>query len=180
MEDAKDKRIRELEIENAALKAYIVKLEARIVELERRLGLNSSNSSKPSSLDGLAKNSIVTRKNGQVVGGVEGHQGKTLRQVENPDEVINHKVISCNKCERTLENKTATHIKRQGQSQGESASQKNVLTSKKSRSAWCFANSRPLSKVSVLTNFLGKEPTAFNTLLPISRAFLDLFLMILM
>ncbi len=41
MEDAKDKRIRELEIENAALKAYIVKLEARIVELERRLGLNT-------------------------------------------------------------------------------------------------------------------------------------------
>ncbi len=59
------------------------------------------------------KNSIVTRKNGKVVGGIEGHQGKTLRQVEKPDEVINHKVISCNKCERTLENKTATHIKRQ-------------------------------------------------------------------
>ena len=55
MEDAKDKRIRELEIENAALKAYIVKLEARIIELERRLGLNSSNSSNPPSSDGLAK-----------------------------------------------------------------------------------------------------------------------------
>ena len=40
--DDKDKKIQELE-------AIIVKLTARIEELEKRLGLNSKNSSKPPS-----------------------------------------------------------------------------------------------------------------------------------
>ena len=45
--------IQTLSAENAALKA-------RIAELERRLGLNSSNSSKPPSSDGLKKPARVS------------------------------------------------------------------------------------------------------------------------
>ena len=41
--------------ENVELRAQIVTLLARVAELERRLGLNSSNSGKPPSSDGLKK-----------------------------------------------------------------------------------------------------------------------------
>ena len=41
--------------ENAALQETIAVLLARVTELERRLGLNSSNSGKPPSSDGLDK-----------------------------------------------------------------------------------------------------------------------------
>ena len=40
--------------------AEIAALKARIAELERRLGLNSSNSSKPPSSDGLKKPARVS------------------------------------------------------------------------------------------------------------------------
>ena len=57
MENAKDRRIKELERENAELRELVKKLLSRIEELERRLALNSSNSSKPPSSDGLRKKS---------------------------------------------------------------------------------------------------------------------------
>ena len=41
--------------ENAALRSQVTLLLARVAELERRLGLNSSNSSKPPGSDGLKK-----------------------------------------------------------------------------------------------------------------------------
>jgi transposase len=43
----------------AAQAAEIAALKARIAELERRLGLNSTNSGKPPSSDGLEKPSRV-------------------------------------------------------------------------------------------------------------------------
>ena len=45
----------------AAQAAEIAALKARIAELERRLGLNSSNSGKPPSSDGLRKPPRVRR-----------------------------------------------------------------------------------------------------------------------
>jgi Family of unknown function (DUF6444) len=57
-----------LRAENVALKARVATLKAesaarkeRIDELERRLGLNNSNSSKPPASDGLKKPSRVPR-----------------------------------------------------------------------------------------------------------------------
>jgi transposase len=73
--------------ENAAL-------VARVAELERRLGLNSSNSSKPPSSDGLSKKPPRTRslreRSKKPVGGQPGHPGKTLCVVDNPDHTIDH------------------------------------------------------------------------------------------
>lgn len=48
---AEQDRIAELEAENGAQRALIVRLEARIVELERELGRHSGNSGKPPSSD---------------------------------------------------------------------------------------------------------------------------------
>jgi transposase len=91
-------RIEALLAENAALKA-------RIAELERRLGLNSSNSSKPPSSDGLTKPARVkslregsTRKSG----GQKGHKGETLRRSAHPDEIVDHHPDKCEGCGQCL------------------------------------------------------------------------------
>jgi transposase len=84
----------ELIAENAALKA-------RIAELERRLGLNSSNSGKPPSSDGLKKPVRVRslrEPSGKKPGGQKGHKGETLRQVAEPDSVVDHFPSSCKTC----------------------------------------------------------------------------------
>ena len=49
----------ELRAEIAELKAIILQRDERIAELERRLGLNSNNSGKPPSSDGLQKPSRI-------------------------------------------------------------------------------------------------------------------------
>ena len=77
----------------AALRADNAALKARIAELERQLGLNSSNSGKPPSSDGLKKPSRVKslrERSGKKPGGQQGHKGETLRQVTDPDEVVDH------------------------------------------------------------------------------------------
>jgi transposase len=82
--------------------AEIVALKARIAELERRLGLNSSNSGKPPSSDGLKKPPARTRSSrepsGRKPGGQKGHKGETLQQVAEPDSVVDHFPSSCASC----------------------------------------------------------------------------------
>src|ERR1019366_4375076 len=62
----------------AAQAAEIAALKARIAELERRLGLNSSNSGKPPSSDGLkkpARGRSLREKSKRKPGGQKGHVG---------------------------------------------------------------------------------------------------------
>jgi transposase len=96
--------------ENAALKA-------RISELERRLGLNSSNSGKPPSSDGLRKPARVSslrERSGKKPGGQKGHKGETLQQVTDPDEVVNHYPPACSVCGVGLDPETSVgHSARQ-------------------------------------------------------------------
>ncbi|MBK9443132.1 MAG: hypothetical protein IPN53_18345 [Comamonadaceae bacterium] len=69
-------------------------LQERINQLEGRLALNSKNSSKPPSSDGLnkpaPKSLRVAGRN--PTGGQDGHPGRTLRQVTEPDKIITHNV----------------------------------------------------------------------------------------
>jgi transposase len=91
--------------ENAALRSQIVGLLARVAELEHRLGLNSSNSGKPPSSDGLKKPPRVSNQRGPTdkkTGGQAGHPGKTLCQVPEPDLTIDHFPPSCATCGRPL------------------------------------------------------------------------------
>ena len=76
--------IAELRRELAALKRENAALKQENAELRRRLGLDSSNSSKPPSSDGPAK-------------------GNTLRQSETPDKIEHHKVCVCAHCEIQLD-----------------------------------------------------------------------------
>ena len=83
------------------LRAENASLKARIAELERRFGLNSSNSGKPPSSDGLKKPVRVKslrEGSGKQQGGQKGHKGETLRQVTDPDEVVDHYPSACSMC----------------------------------------------------------------------------------
>jgi transposase len=63
--------------------------------------LNSSNSGKPPSSDGLKKPVRVKslrERSGKRPGGQNGHKGETLRQVADPNEVVNHCPSACSSC----------------------------------------------------------------------------------
>src|SRR2546422_11611608 len=78
--------------------ALIYALLARVEELERRLGLNSSSSGKPPSSDGLNKEprgKSLREPSGKKSGGQAGHEGTTLRQVETPDQGMDHDPPGC-------------------------------------------------------------------------------------
>ena len=89
-------RIATLETENRALRE-------RLEALERRLSLNSTNSSKPPSSEGCPKAPRRTQslrpKGQRRSGGQPGHRGQTLERVEHPDEVIEHAAPQvCGQC----------------------------------------------------------------------------------
>jgi transposase len=97
--------------------ALLLAQQARIAELERRLGLNSRNSGKPPSSDGLKKPPRVRslrETTGKQTGGQPGHPGKTLRRTDTPDVTINHYPAACAACGAALSEAMATdHIARQ-------------------------------------------------------------------
>jgi transposase len=73
--------IEELEkLEKAELIAIIMKLAAKVAELEIRLNQNSSNSSKPHSSDEPAKPAfkLLREKSRRKLGGQKGHNGPQI------------------------------------------------------------------------------------------------------
>jgi transposase len=80
----------------------VVKLEARIAELEARLGKNSKNSSKPPSSDPPFKNltppSLQGAEGQKKTGGQPGHLGQGLKKVAEPDHREPHCPDSCTHC----------------------------------------------------------------------------------
>ena len=106
-----------LQAQNSLLMETIAKLQARIGELERQLGLNSSNSGKPPSSDGLKKPARVSslrEPSGKKSGGQKGHPGETLRRSETPDATIDHYPEACAACGEPLTAAMATgHVARQ-------------------------------------------------------------------
>jgi transposase len=100
----------------ASLRAEILALRAEVGDLRRRLGLDSSNSSKPPSSDGLGKKPRIAGslrgRSGKPSGGQKGHQGGTLRQVADPDDVVRHKACACGHCGSSLDAKAAIGIEK--------------------------------------------------------------------
>ena len=90
----------------AALRAEIVMLRAEVAELKRRLGQDSSTSSKPPSSDGLEKKPRIAgglrEASGKPSGRQKGHKGDTLRQAAEPDRIVRHEASHCRHCQALL------------------------------------------------------------------------------
>lgn len=84
-------QIRALEAENTALRA-------KIEELEKRQKLNSSNSHKPPSTDGLSKKPGLPKEAAKKSGGQVGHKGNTLKMVQEADKVVVHHAAKFDTC----------------------------------------------------------------------------------
>ncbi|MDP2783990.1 MAG: DUF6444 domain-containing protein [Sulfurimicrobium sp.] len=100
----KDDLIRALFAQVKFLTAQVAALTAKVADLEGRLALNSRNSSKPPSTDGLNKPKPKSqRQAGQhPTGGQKGHDGHTLKKVAQPDRTETHRPAHCDACHRPL------------------------------------------------------------------------------
>lgn len=100
-----------LEQENEQLRRLVDELrkelglaQKEIARLRAIVEMNSQNSSKPPSTDGFKKprQQSLRGKSGRRSGGQKGHPGKTLKQVENPDDVQIHEPKACIDCHTSL------------------------------------------------------------------------------
>jgi transposase len=81
------------------LEAELLQLRQEIKELKGRLALNSRNSGKPPSTDGLGKPApkpkSLRARTGRRPGGQRGHPGRTLQPIAQPDQVRVHPLDRC-------------------------------------------------------------------------------------
>lgn len=89
-----------LRADNAALRAENALLRAENTALKEQLSKNSKNSHKPPSSDGYSKKPALPQSSGKKTGGQLGHKGRTLKMVEQPDQIIVHHASSCPCCQK--------------------------------------------------------------------------------
>jgi transposase len=89
-------------------------LQAEVVELKRRLGRNSGNSSQPPSADGpgVSPSRVARRRSGRKPGKQPGAGGSALLQISDPDEVIDHVPAACGGCGADLAGASAAGMVR--------------------------------------------------------------------
>ena len=109
-----ERMIAQLQARLAEQDARLAEQDARIVELERQLATSSRNSSKPPSTDGLDKPApkSLRSRSGRKPGGQPGREGRTLRQVQRPDEVVVHEPGACAGCGAELADSSPTAVVR--------------------------------------------------------------------
>lgn len=99
------KRIAELEAKVIRLESLIEKLLDKIEDLTHRKNSRNSSVSPSKDENRPLKNQSLRTKSSKKVGGQLGHEGTTLKMVENPDQIINHKPDFCNCCGNDLSDK---------------------------------------------------------------------------
>jgi transposase len=102
---AQQKRIQELERDNAYLKT-------KIADLERRLNQNSHNSHQPPSKDNFKKSKNIKPKSERPSGAQKGHIGHALKESDHPDQIIKHPIYRCPHCCLILEEKDHLYWKK--------------------------------------------------------------------
>src|SRR5258708_12504979 len=95
-------RTTEREAANAALRAQVRALLARVQELEARAAKDSHTSGQPPSSDGLRRRTKSLRKpSGKKPGGQLGHAGETLPLLAHsptPNTLVDHRPPLCTTC----------------------------------------------------------------------------------
>jgi len=100
------------ELDQETLISIILTLHERVREqdaviqsLRDQLAKNSRNSGRPPSSDGLKKprTRSLRKKTGRRSGGQKGHQGHTLKMVDQPDHIRVYQVASCPHCATDLQ-----------------------------------------------------------------------------
>ncbi|MBV9774577.1 MAG: IS66 family transposase [Gemmatimonadetes bacterium] len=99
------------EVFSPAVRAALLALEARVRELEARLGLDSTNSSKPPSTDPPGVLRRGKKPTGRKRGGQPGHPGayRALLPSERVDAVVEHRPLSCDHCGHSLRSALQVH-----------------------------------------------------------------------
>ena len=98
-----------------ALTGQVGEQRARIAELERRLGADSSNSSRPPSSDSPYRKPArrsSRRASGRKPGKQAGEPGTTMPLVDNPDEIITCDVTRCGQCGADLADAPISRVER--------------------------------------------------------------------
>lgn len=110
----KNELINALFTQNDELEALVTSLSAELEELKAKAALNSRNSSKPPSSDGLNKPKPKSLKEvgRRCSGGQKGHKGNTLSFSTEPDIVENHQpILICDVCHQVLEDAEVVEIR---------------------------------------------------------------------
>ena len=102
------------ELDKASLIAIINELRAEIQDLRDQLAKDSQNSGKPPSSDGLKKRRTrsLRQKGKRPSGGQPGHEGHTLKMVEEPDQIERHPVGACPHCATNLQGVEPVRVER--------------------------------------------------------------------
>lgn len=79
----------------------IEQLQARVQELEAQVKQDSHNSNWPSSRD-KGRTKSLRERSGKTPGGQSGHEGRTLKLVSEPEQVVVHRQAHCERCGHNL------------------------------------------------------------------------------
>lgn len=98
--------------EQQARELYKKGEEAVVSVLLQLTNINSSNSSKPPSTDGLkkpaSKDRSLRKDTGRKPGGQKGHKGSTLEQNDSPDQTYQYRPETCQHCQASLQEASIT------------------------------------------------------------------------
>jgi transposase len=99
--------------EIAVLRGQVEELSSQLEKAQDQMKKDSHNSSLPPSSDRFSRSKrSLRKKSGRKAGGQEGHEGKTLCQVSEPDEVIVQAVEECEHCQQPLQVEPVLRVER--------------------------------------------------------------------
>jgi transposase len=104
----------ERDAEITALREQVAVLQGQVADLAARTGINSRNSSKPPSSDGLAKPApkSLRKKSGRKPGRPKGQPGATMALTDDPDRRVLHMPSCCAGCGESLAGAAETGMER--------------------------------------------------------------------
>ena len=114
--EAKDAQLAAAQAALQAAEARFAALSDRVAELERRLGKDSSTSSRPPSSDSpypkKPADRSLRRRTGRRPGKQPGAESSTLRQVSRPDETVVCAPSRCGRCGESLAGAVVTGVQK--------------------------------------------------------------------